>query len=47
MSTFETLIKRGGNEAIKINPPTGADFTSLVVVPIGSGHVSVVTYYLV
>ncbi|CAI4963663.1 BEM_HP_G0153470.mRNA.1.CDS.1 [Saccharomyces cerevisiae] len=26
MSTFETLIKRGGNEAIKINPPTGADF---------------------
>ncbi|CAG60168.1 uncharacterized protein GVI51_H09955 [Nakaseomyces glabratus] len=26
MSTFVDLYKRGGNEAVKINPPTGADF---------------------
>lgn len=26
MSDYVELLKRGGNEAIKINPPTGADF---------------------
>ncbi|CCE65677.1 hypothetical protein TPHA_0M01030 [Tetrapisispora phaffii CBS 4417] len=26
MSQFIDLVKRGGNEAIKLNPPTGADF---------------------